>query len=254
MSARLAGALISGTLLAVSGATGFAMVTAGSDWGHVIAGGGRPIAVPVQAKPSTSEIANYKDLLAAVGHGNHSAMTRLIAAGTDLNQRDQRGRTPLMVAAHRRDLAAVKTLVAAGANLDALDAQHYDVLTISGVLGDEAIVNFAIKSGANTGLITSPYEGTALIASAHLGHVGVVRALIKGGAPVNHINNLNWTALIEAIVLGDGGARYIACVGELISGGADVNLADGNGVRPLTLARQRGYDAIAALIEKAGGR
>ena len=34
--------------------------------------------------------------------------------------------------------------------------------------------------------------GTALIAAAHLGHVGVVRQLIAAGAPRDHINNLHW--------------------------------------------------------------
>lgn len=45
----------------------------------------------------------------------------------------------------------------------------------------------------------------ALIAAAHLGHVEVVKALIAGKAPLDRVNNLNWTALIESIVLGDGG-------------------------------------------------
>ena len=35
-----------------------------------------------------------------------------------------------------------------------------------------------------------------------LGHDGVVRQLIAAGAPLDHVNNLHWTALIESIVLG----------------------------------------------------
>ena len=70
------------------------------------------------------------------------------------------------------------------------------------------MVNLAITAGADTNLITSPYEGTALIAAAHLGHVEVVRALIDGKAPLDHVNNLGWTAHIEAIVLGDGGPSH----------------------------------------------
>ena len=69
----------------------------------------------------------------------------------------------------------------------------------------------------------------------------MVAALIAGKAPLDHVNNLGWTALIEAIVLGDGGARHQATVRALIDGGANLDLADGQGVRPLTLARQRGY-------------
>ena len=74
--------------------------------------------------------------------------------------------------------------------------------------------------GASAKLTTSRYDGTALIAAAHLGHDGVVRQLIAAGAPLDHVNNLHWTALIEAIVLGDGGRRHQAVVQALLKAGA----------------------------------
>ena len=159
-----------------------------------------------------------------------------------------------MVAAHRRDRNTVRALIAAGADLNALDKNRYDVLTIAAVLGDVEMVKVAIASGANTSLVTSPYQGTALIAAAHLGQVEVVRALIAGKAPLDHVNNLGWTALIEAIVLGDGGPRHVAVVRALIAAKANVNLPDSRGTRPLSLARQKGYSAIARLLEAAGAR
>ncbi|MBT3765854.1 MAG: ankyrin repeat domain-containing protein, partial [Rhodospirillales bacterium] len=106
----------------------------------------------------------------------------------------------------------------------------------------------------NAKLITSPYEGTALIASTHLGHVGVVRELIKAGAPLDHVNNLQWTALIEAIVLGDGGPNHVACVRLMVEAGANVNLADGDGTRPLSLAEQRGFKKMVEILNAAGGK
>ena len=159
-----------------------------------------------------------------------------------------------MVAAHGRHHEAARTLIAAGANVDALDRERYDVLTISGVANDVDMVRLALASGADAGQVTSPYDGTALIASAHLGHVGVVGALIEAKAPLDHINNLGWTALIEAIVLGDGGTRHTEIVRLLIAAGADVQLADSRGVSPLGLARNRGYGNIAAILEGAGAR
>ena len=95
-------------------------------------------------------------------------------------------------------------------------------------------------------------DGTALIAAAHLGHDGVVRQLIAAGAPLDHVNNLHWTALIEAVVLGDGGPRHQATVELLLDAGADASLTDRDGRTPLALARMRGYDAIVALLEAAG--
>jgi len=102
--------------------------------------------------------------------------------------------------------------------------------------------------------VTSRYDGTALIAAAHLGHADVVRILIRAGAPLDHVNNLGWTALIESIVLGDGGTRHVATLEALVEAGADVNRPDRAGQTPLALARGRGYGAMAARLERAGAR
>jgi ankyrin repeat protein len=108
--------------------------------------------------------------------------------------------------------------------------------------------------GASARLTTSRYDGTALIAAAHLGHDGVVRQLIAAGAPLDHVNNLHWTAAIEAVVLGDGGPRHQATLRALVDAGANLALADRTGRTPLELARSRGYDAMVRLLEAAPKR
>lgn len=55
---------------------------------------------------------------------------------------------------------------------------------------------------------TSPHDDTGLIASAHPGYLEVVRRLIAAGALIDHVNNLYGTAVMEAVVLGDGGLDY----------------------------------------------
>jgi len=207
-----------------------------------------------QTAPGLQEIAAYTGLHAAAAKGDAAEIARLAAAGADVNKRDGRGRTPLMVAAHGRHVAAAKALIAAKADLSLLDSQAYDVITIAAVADDLAMLQLALASGGNARAITSPYKGTALIAAAHLGHAEVVEALIAANAPLDHVNHLGWTALIEAIVLGDGGARHQATLAALIRGGADVNLADGQGVRPLTLATGRGYGRMADMLEAAGAK
>ena len=207
-----------------------------------------------QLAPSEDELGRYEGLHAAAAGSDAGSIERLISAGASTESRDSHGRTPLMVAGFKRNLAAAEALIDAGANLDALDHDQYDLLTISAVLDDLEMVNLAIAAGADTNLITSPYEGTALIAAAHLGHVEVVRALIAGKAPLDHVNNLGWTALIEAVVLGDGGPRHAAIVQALIDAGADLNLPDGYGYTPLALARRLDHAAIAEIIRQAGGR
>jgi uncharacterized protein len=207
-----------------------------------------------QVAPNASEVAAYKGLHAAAAKGDTAEIKRLVTAGADLNARDGHGRTPLMVAAHRRHIDAAKALIEAKADLNLLDVQAYDVITIAAVIDDVEMVKLAIASGGNARAVTSPYKGTALIAAAHLGHAEVVSALIVGKAPLDHVNNLGWTALIESIVLGNGGARHVATLEALVKAGADVNLADGQGVRPLTLAKSRGYTRMVEILEKAGAK
>jgi hypothetical protein len=207
-----------------------------------------------QSPPSKAEIAGYAGLHAAAVEGDAATIRALIAAGANLHARDGNGRTPLHAAAFFSKAEAARALVAGGADPRALDNQRYDIVTISAVKDDPAMVRLALEFGADPKAVTSPYDGTALIAAAHLGHDEVVRILIEAGAPLDHVNNLGWTALIEAIVLGDGGPRHVACVEALLAAGANPHLPDRNGTSPLELARQLGYKQMVAMIEKAGGR
>ena len=141
-----------------------------------------------------------------------------------------------------------------GANPNALDAQRYDIVTIAAVADDVPMLKVALEGGTSAKNVTSPYDGTALIAAAHLGHDEVVKVLIAAGAPLDHVNNLGWTAVIEAIVLGNGGKRHTETLRALIAAGANPNLADGRGTTPLALARGRGYGEMVKILEQAGAR
>ncbi len=123
-----------------------------------------------------------------------------------------------------------------------------DVLTIAAVANDPELVSLALHLGNRPDLITSVYDGTALIAAAHLGHHEVVRRIITGGAPLDHVNNLGWTALIEAVILGDGGPNHVETVRALVKAGADRAIADRDGVTPLQHAQARRYDEIIAIL------
>ena len=207
-----------------------------------------------QVPPSAVERASYSGLFAAVVRGDIAAITRLAAAGDPVDARDAQERTPLHVAAYLGNRDAMRALVRAGANPDALERDRYDIVTIAAVADDVPTLETALALGASAASVTSRYDGTALIAAAHLGHDRVVRTLIRAGAPLDHVNNLGWTALIESIVLGDGGPRHTASLKALIDAGANVNLADRSGTTPLALARGRGFRDMAAMLEKAGAR
>ena len=207
-----------------------------------------------QVPPSGQEIVAYRGLHAAAARGDAAEIGRLVAAGADPAARDAHGRTALHVAAHRSQLSAMRALVAAGADPNALEADRDDVVTIAAVAGDLPTLRLALELGASARNVTSRYDGTALIAAAHLGHADVVSVLIRAGAPLDHVNNLGWTALIESIVLGDGGARHTATLKALVDAGARVDLADRNGATPLALARARGYREMVVILEAAQNR
>lgn len=175
-------------------------------------------------------------------------------ADADLNARDGNGRTPLHVAAFQGHGEVVRALITVGADPSLLDNQRYDAETIAAVRDDVPTLKALLAAGVSAKLITSVYDGTALIAAAHLGHDGVVRELIRAGAPLDHVNNLGWTALIEAVVLGDGGARHTETVRALLEAGADARIPDRNGATPLQLAQARGYGSMVSLLRKASDR
>ncbi len=199
-----------------------------------------------QTPPSERELNAYDGLFRAAFEGDVEAIRRLTSSqGADVNARDRRGRTPAHVAAFASQDDALRALAEAGADMNALDGNAYDVVTIAAVADDPELMLLAISLGNDPGLITSPYEGTALIAAAHLGHAEVVRRLIDAGAPLDHVNNLHWTAVMEAVVLGDGGADHLAVLDALLLAGADRSLSDRQGLTPLDHAERRGYTEMA---------
>ena len=207
-----------------------------------------------QTPPSSAEIAAYSGLFGVTQTGALNEIRQLLVNGLDPNGRDGHGRTPYLVAAHRGDIAAMEILVRGGADPRVKDSRNYDAITILAVADRVEAMKAAIRLGGDPRAITSPYQGTALIAAAHLGHHEVVSALIAAGAPLDHVNNLGWTAVIEAIVLGDGGSNHQRCLRALLDAGANPNLGDKSGTTPLQLAIARGYHAMAEMIRGKGGQ
>jgi ankyrin repeat protein len=220
----------------------------------VLGAAGAAIPASAQVGPSAAEAAAYTGLHGAAQKGDVEKIRRMASSKADLNARDGNGRTPLHVATFARQREAVKALVQAGAAIDLLENDRYDAVTIASVADDEDTLRLLLSLGASARQVTSRYDGTALIAAAHLGHAGVVEQLVKAGAPLDHVNNLHWTAAIEAVVLGDGGPRHQATLKTLVDAGANLELKDRTGNTPLQLARSRGYTAMVKLLEAGKAR
>jgi len=213
-----------------------------------------PAVSVAQVPPSAAEVQAYQGLHQAAWRGDIAKLKAQIAAGAEIDARDAYGRTALHVATYARQRDAISLLAKAGAKLDLLENDRYDAVTIASVADDPQTLALLVSLGAKAGQTTSRYDGTALIAAAHLGHDEVVRILIRAGAPLDHVNNLHWTALIESIVLGDGGPRHQRTLAALVDAGASTQLTDRQGNTPLQLAKARGYDVMVEKLKAAGAR
>ncbi len=188
------------------------------------------------------------------------ALARLLDDGARIDTRDLRRRTPLLAAVQRGHDAAAQLLVRRGADINAQDEIDDSPFLLAGARGRTRML--AEMLGAPSGSPGRPdyrrlnrYGGTALIPACHYGHVDTVRLLLQSARiDVDHVNRLGWTALLEAVIVGAGGAAHTEIVRLLLAHRADPNKADAQGLTPLAHARQRGQAAVAQLIAAAGGR
>ncbi len=186
-------------------------------------------------------------LLAAAERGDADAVASALRAGADLEARDARRRTALLLAVTGDHVDAAKVLVAMGADPDALDDRHDTPWLVTGVTGSVAMLEALLPAGPDL-TIRNRYGGVSVIPASERGHVDYVRRVVKTGIDVNHVNDLGWTALLEAVILGDGGPRHQEIVRILLAAGADRSIADKEGVTALEHARSKGYTAIARIL------
>ena len=151
--------------------------------------------------------------------------------------------------------AVAQHLIEAGADINAQAANRDSPWLLAGALGRTEMLAAMLATGRVDYARRNRYGGNALIPACERGHVATVRLLLERSAiDVDHVNDLGWTALLEAVMLGDGGQRHAEIVRLLIAHGANVSLADRDGVTPLQHARRRGYREIERMLQAAGGR
>jgi ankyrin repeat protein len=207
-----------------------------------------------QTPPSERELRIYAGLHAAAANGDVAEIEQLVADGEKPNLQDSKSRTPLIVAAFRRQQAAAQTLLRLGANPNARDADGYDVLAIATINHDIEMLKLALAAGANARAVVGRDGGSALISAAQLGFVDIVRALIEAKADIDHVNGRGWTALITAVVLGNGKKEHLEIVEALVAARADGDIKDHQGKMAIDYARGRGYADMVRILEKAVGR
>ncbi len=198
-----------------------------------------------------SGLANDDSLfLKLVQNANNTAVEKLLTSRfIDLETRNNKGDTALLIAAKTHQLDMFDLLVRYGANINVIASNRRDILNLSVRISNPELAKRAIKAGINTHTFTPTYQGSALIYASHKGEVAIVEAIIDAGAPLNRINNLGWTAMLEAVILGDGSQAYVDIVKQLLAAGADKTIADKDGNTPLDHAHAKGYEEIARVLQ-----
>lgn len=179
--------------------------------------------------------------------GNLEVVKKLLDEGANVDHQDNRGRTPLMAATQQNNIPLAKMLIDAGADVNKRDNMlltpyicaaangFYEILEMGSPHADVALAN--------------RFGGTALLPSSEKGFLKAVDVAIKAGVPVNHINDLGWTALQEAVILGDGGSLYRLILRKLMNAGADPTTLDHDGKTAIDWAREYKQDDVLAILE-----
>jgi uncharacterized protein len=189
------------------------------------------------------------DLLRGARHGNADTVAYALRAGARLESRDPNRRTPLLLAALHDHVDVARLLVPLGADPDAQDYRDDSAWLVTGVTGSVRMLETLLPADPDLTL-ENRYGGTSLIPASERGHVRYVRRAVRTGIDVNHVNDLGWTALLEAVILGDGSRPYQRIVRTLLRAGADPSIADDDGVTPLHHARAQGQTAVSRILRR----
>ncbi len=188
-----------------------------------------------EGQPKYPDIA--EKLYSAVANGDIDSMKELISSGANPNMCLQQGYTSLILASGLGHIEIVNYLLS-------LESERQHTNSRSSTSQHQGQWNFGQRVKVNACM----YNGcTALIVACEVGHIDVVRMLLKNGARVNQAQNNHRTALMQASQNG-----HIEMVQMLLESGAMVNAVDDVGMTSLHMACQYGHNEIARLLLCSG--
>ncbi|KAF0820538.1 MULTISPECIES: ankyrin repeat domain-containing protein [unclassified Cytobacillus] len=187
-------------------------------------------------------------LFEAAKNGDLECLKAFIENGINMNLQDKKKRTAILIASMNKHYDVVRYLAESGADINLQDQTSLNPFLYGCIHGDLKLVKIMISAGADINLLTR-FGGVGLTPACEKGHIEVVRELLTStDINVNHTNYCGWTPLIEAIVLNDGGKTQQDIIKLLLEHGADPSLTDQYGVRPIELARRKGYKEIEDIL------
>ncbi|XP_042732957.1 kinase D-interacting substrate of 220 kDa isoform X4 [Lagopus leucura] len=220
-----------------------------------------------------------QSLLTYAEEGNVPALKALLEKCRDVDERNENGQTPLMLAAEQGNLEIVQELLKKGANCNLEDADNWTALISAAKEGHEAIIAELLSYGVNlehrdlggwTALMWASYKGRTEVAklllekganpnitgmqysvypiiwAAGRGHSDIVHLLLQHGAKVNCSDKYGTTPLVWAARKG-----HLDCVKYLLQMGADVDQEGANSMTALIVAVKGGYtDSVKEILKR----
>ena len=176
--------------------------------------------------------------------------------GADVDTRDARQLTPLLIASFYGYADAVEVLLKKGSDLKLTDKSGQTALHRAAFQGRDEVIKVLLAHGADVNVKSGGprfpmgfNDETPLIEAASK-HVETARLLIERGADVNARNALGQTALMRAAMNGASDAILL-----LLQHGADTSIRDEQGNFALAVAGSRcpSPEVASALIERSKG-
>jgi len=193
-------------------------------------------------------------LVEAVGKGNINLVKSLIARGANINEKNDRGMTPLHEAAYygREDMAEV--LIANGANVNTTNESGQTPLHLAAKIGVKYVPELLLANGADINARNNN-GGTPLHNAVQQWDVtqDLLELLLAKGADVNARNNKGQTPLHSAAPWTYFPERHpYRAAYFLLAHGAEVNAKDSSGCTPLHLAAHNGQKQVVELLLTKG--
>lgn len=200
------------------------------------------------SQPVKEIMINDENVIELVKSNNAEGLRTALENGADVNTKDSRGRSLLLLAAVGKKIKIAKILVEYKADVNLQDQQLDSPFLFAGANGQTELVKLFLKNGARFDVFNR-YNGTALIPACERGHVETVKVLANTeGFPINHVNRLGWTALMEAVILGDGSLKYQQIV-QILKDKEAKDIPDKDGITALEHAKSLGYKEIVKILE-----
>jgi len=139
----------------------------------------------------------------------------------------------------------IEGLLAAGAEVDAKDEKGVTALMHASAEGHTQSVEALLDAGADVSVQAD--DGLTALMVVARGNTEIARALLAAGADVNAKAQHGVTPLMVAVATGN-----TQIVRALLDAGADVDAKADSGVTALILTERNGYIEIAELLKSAG--